>query len=323
MASSSQAKKLYKFKDSNGTWHFTDKAPHTVKTTQDIKVTQLVVEEKQRVWLKKNLSTSDTEYFVQNDYYGPIEIEIELAKNFNTATVPSLPKRFVVGSRQTKRVFGVKPINIDQRWSYQASYRYILGDPIPGYFSNYQYLPPLEQNDQYPVTQAFDGQFSHFDDQNRFAVDIAMPIGTPVYAARSGIVMEVKNDYFNVGTDNISQKTNANSIRILHTDGSMAIYAHLQLEKAQVYPGMKVAAGKLIAYSGNTGFSTGPHLHFAIQHNQGFKLVSTPFKFVDEEGESFEPVAGMWLRGLKPSQNKRARLTWSTEKQGKTRLTKN
>jgi murein DD-endopeptidase MepM/ murein hydrolase activator NlpD len=64
----------------------------------------------------------------------------------------------------------------------------------------------------------------------------------------------------------------SNSIRILHDDGSMAVYAHLQVGRAQVYVGMRVQAGQLIAYSGNTGFSSGPHLHFAVQVNQGMNL---------------------------------------------------
>ena len=121
-----------------------------------------------------------------------------------------------------------------------------------------------------------------------------MPVDTPIHAARSGVVMEVNNDYYKNGTKK-AYKSRANSIRILHDDGSMAIYAHLALEKAQVYPGLKVSTGQLIGYSGNTGFSTGPHLHFAVQLNKGMELVSIPFNFIGTDGFANEPVEGNWL----------------------------
>lgn len=128
-----------------------------------------------------------------------------------------------------------------------------------------------------------------------------MPKGTPVHAARAGIVMDVENDFFKGGV-NRAYSSQANSIRILHADGSMAVYAHLELEKAQVHPGLQVVAGQLIGYSGNTGFSSGPHLHFAVQYNQGMKLVSAPFSFRTPLGQAQEPVAGAWLKGLTPTE---------------------
>lgn len=112
--------------------------------------------------------------------------------------------------------------------------------------------------------------------------------------------MEVDNDFYKGGIDE-TYSSKANSIRILHTDGSMAVYAHLEEDKAQVYPGLKVAAGQLIGYSGNTGFTSGPHLHFAIQINKGMTLASVPFVFLNSMGQAEEPVAGARLKGVAAS----------------------
>ena len=67
----------------------------------------------------------------------------------------------------------------------------------------------------------------------------------------------------------------------------MAIYAHLMLESVQVLPGQRVSAGQVIGFSGDTGYSSGPHLHFAVQQNLGMAIASIPFTFFYEE-----PVAG-------------------------------
>ncbi len=178
-------------------------------------------------------------------------------------------------------------------WGYSLQYRYNIGSPLARHDRQAVYWPPFAMHTQFQITQAFGGKFSHTGEQSQYAVDIAMPVNTPIHAARAGVVIEVNNDFFKNGLTQ-AYKSRANSIRILHEDGSMAIYAHLALETAQVYPGLHVSAGQLIGYSGNTGYSSGPHLHFAVQLNQGMKLASVPFMFSSAGGVS-EPIAGKWL----------------------------
>ncbi len=288
-----QAKKLYKYRDSKGLWHFSDKPP-VAETDKIIEVRQLKAAKKRYVWLEKRGDKQKPEYFVINNYQAPIEIKFSLSKLNNAISKPTLPKRFIVAPGRSKTLFKVTAFNKFKSWGYSLKYVYIIGSPLARHDESAVYLPPFEKGTSFSITQAFGGGFSHTDKQNKYAVDLAMPINTPVYAARTGVVIEVNNDFFNRGTTQF-YKTRANSIRILHEDGSMAVYAHLAVDTAQVYPGLKVYAGQLIGYSGNTGFSSGPHLHFAVQLNKGMELVSVPFKFTQADGSTTTPVAGSML----------------------------
>ncbi|MCO5260980.1 MAG: M23 family metallopeptidase [Crocinitomicaceae bacterium] len=80
------------------------------------------------------------------------------------------------------------------------------------------------------------------------------PQGTPVLAPKSGTV---KNVYSNT--------QGGNQLIIDHTQGFRTGYAHLS--KSVVSIGQKIRKGQVIAYSGNTGHSTGPHLHLTLRKN--------------------------------------------------------
>ncbi|WP_243350760.1 M23 family metallopeptidase [Stenotrophomonas acidaminiphila] len=125
------------------------------------------------------------------------------------------------------------------------------------------------------VSQGIDGAHSHRDAQNRHAIDFPLPEGTPVLAARAGTVMQVLAD----------ANLDGCLVRVLHADGGMALYAHLQAGSLAVRPGQAVLAGQVLARSGNTGRSTGPHLHFAVQANTGLALASIPFRMAGPRGE--------------------------------------
>jgi murein DD-endopeptidase MepM/ murein hydrolase activator NlpD len=146
-------------------------------------------------------------------------------------------------------------------------------------------------NKNYFITQAFGGEFSHFGEQNQHAIDIAMPEGSDVLAARGGVVMDIAEDFYDGGID-ASKLQRGNYIRILHDDGSMAVYAHLQLESVTVRRGQHIEAQQKIAQSGNTGFTSGPHLHFVVQRNAGLKLLSVPFLLQHKSGDIKTPKVG-------------------------------
>ncbi|MNC55834.1 Murein DD-endopeptidase MepM [compost metagenome] len=101
-----------------------------------------------------------------------------------------------------------------------------------------------------------------------------MPEGTPILAARDGMVVATLNNQAGAAPN-----PGGNHVRILHDDGTMGVYLHLQQGSVQVGVGQRVRAGAPIARSGNTGRSSGPHLHFVVQRNVGLAVESIPFQF--------------------------------------------
>jgi hypothetical protein len=88
-----------------------------------------------------------------------------------------------------------------------------------------------------------------------------MPEGTQIRAARGGVVIAVVQQY-NENCLRDECKKMANYILIYHSDGTIADYSHIQYNGASVAVGDTVKKGDIIAISGNTGYTRGPHLHF-------------------------------------------------------------
>jgi murein DD-endopeptidase MepM/ murein hydrolase activator NlpD len=98
-------------------------------------------------------------------------------------------------------------------------------------------------------------------------VDFGTPIGTKIKAARSGIVAGTGN------TDNFPGCYSYGKwVLITHDNGLSTLYAHLSYVIAN--EGDKVLTGQIIGYSGNTGYSTGPHLHFGVYASQGVQIIT-------------------------------------------------
>jgi murein DD-endopeptidase MepM/ murein hydrolase activator NlpD len=135
---------------------------------------------------------------------------------------------------------------------------------------------------------------THVTPDSLYAVDISMPDGTAVNAAREGTVINVRHDSFRGGAA-AAMADQANLIEILHDDGTIAVYGHLHWDSIRVRIGQHVALGEYIADSGNTGFSSGPHLHFAVWRNAGEADVSVPILFAGPGPTALTPVTGMEL----------------------------
>ncbi|MEO0972748.1 MAG: M23 family metallopeptidase, partial [Pseudomonadota bacterium] len=179
----------------------------------------------------------------------------------------------------------------------EATWRHavVLGDPDAEHQPGRPYRVPFAVSARYRVSQGFHGGITHLDASSTFAVDIAMPVGTGIVAARAGLVIETAYAHFASLADDPQGSPPANLVRILHNDGTHAVYAHLDRASVRVKPGQRVRRGELIAASGNTGFSTGPHLHFAVLRNAGLETRSVAFEFEGAGGEGVVPQQGAWL----------------------------
>jgi murein DD-endopeptidase MepM/ murein hydrolase activator NlpD len=141
------------------------------------------------------------------------------------------------------------------------------------------YELPFEVGARSRVIQGYGGSYSHTGDAH-YSIDFQMPEGTAVCAARAGVVFHVVNHFLEGGTD-LSFKNKANSINILHPDDSIATYAHIAHRGNRVCAGNAVTAGQLIGYSGNTGWSGTPHLHFHVADAIDHKGIATKFITVE------------------------------------------
>jgi murein DD-endopeptidase MepM/ murein hydrolase activator NlpD len=145
------------------------------------------------------------------------------------------------------------------------------------------YLLPYESGRSYRVLQGFGSRFSHTGTE-QFAVDFKMDEGTPVHAARDGIVALAEESHAR-GCWSDECAGEANYIVILHDDETTGEYYHLQQNGVLVETGDRIVAGQKIGLSGNTGHSALPHLHFgvyrAIDHG---KEQSVPFRFLSADG---------------------------------------
>ena len=286
------AKNIYKYQDENGIWHFTDRAPET-----DIQFETVYMEREReaRVRLRQEGTRQNPVYYVFNDYWGPVEVELSLSNAVNVLSEPPLPDRFVIPGQKEQLLAGLGALDETRGFQYRLHVAAVPGPPSPTPVDGLVLRPPFTLDKAYPVSQGFDGGKTHLDEESRYAIDIVMPEGSPVHAVRDGIVIDIEEDFNAGGVDAEKYADKANHVRVLHADGTMALYAHLALASVVVRPGARVSAGQLLARSGNTGLSSGPHLHFGIQQNVGMKMISLPFEFRLADGRNVTPEEGRYI----------------------------
>lgn len=272
---------VYRWVDKNGQVHYGDRPPvkrverlvhHKIEPGKPDDIAAFEVIDRANGW----------DVYGTNRVQGPIEVSVRFKQSRSLSTQPGFPLRRMLNAGERVKLAKIEAIAKDANFSLQM--QSVPGDPQAS-FDNRLFAFPFRQNVRWKLSQSFHGGFTHNDEQNRYAVDISVPVGSAILAARGGAVMQTIGGFERAGTNAGKFAGRSNIIRILHDDNTMGLYAHLKQGGIMVREGQRVQTGQLIGYSGNTGYSTGPHLHFCLQVNKGMRLVSIPFRMNSPNGE--------------------------------------
>jgi murein DD-endopeptidase MepM/ murein hydrolase activator NlpD len=175
----------------------------------------------------------------------------------------AMPMRIETSSAETGQTFSSKTVARNFT-SESQSYPPLAANPNPTIASPLQgFCHPL--NGLGYVSQAI--RSTTHQGRMEYAYDLAASIGTPVYAMRAGRVIGIQDRYPDTGggAENISK---FNYLLIEHDGGYRSAYLHLKQgfhSQVQIKAGDRVEVGQLIGYSGNSGWSSGPHLHIELE----------------------------------------------------------
>jgi murein DD-endopeptidase MepM/ murein hydrolase activator NlpD len=195
-----------------------------------------------------------------NPYRVTLTLDFERISNLKTSI--HLPLSIELAGYSKKKILALDRIDSTKGVNYKSSYGWVRGSPFVKHNDEYVYGLPFSKGSTVRVSQGYNGDTSH-KGLSAYAIDFPLPIGTPIYAARDGIIVgvEVSNTF---GGPSPEYRPYANYVVVEHDDGTMGNYYHLKQGGTAVKIGDKVTKGQLIAYSGNTGYTTAPHLHFSV-----------------------------------------------------------
>jgi murein DD-endopeptidase MepM/ murein hydrolase activator NlpD len=291
LSPTSPGQTAYKYRDANGQWVFTDNAP----TTRDNRDTFNLGHQTET--LQNTIERTDTgstsDFTAINTCLCVATFREQIVQSDDPEIPDGTTFRKVLQPRTRELL-----VRVHNAGKEKSHLRYIgmtaLGSPDATHHPPGPYRAPFAVGSTYVISQAYPLAVTHNRPDSQYAVDIALPDGTPVYAAREGTVINVRHDAFRGGALP-AMMDQANVVDILHDDGTIALYAHLHWDSIRVHIGQHVGRGEYIANSGSTGFSTGPHLHFVVIRNADFEPISLPIQFAGPAGIPITPTTNSSL----------------------------
>ncbi|WP_299442376.1 M23 family metallopeptidase [uncultured Aquimarina sp.] len=220
--------------------------------------------------------------YADNGEFCPVSVEIDFKIENLTSSIGDV--KIIKVPAQTTKFYVADLTVVDRRKAIKLGYsvRYNHGNHLQtSYDADYAYHLPYKKGTEHMVTQGYNGKISH---DNEYALDFRMPVGTDIYAARDGKVVLVEQSFNKTCTNQDCAKFN-NYILVFHSDGTFAEYTHIKKNGSKVKPGDTVKKGQHIGYSGNVGWSTGPHLHFIVFLQRFNTRETLPTKFVIGNGK--------------------------------------
>ena len=207
---------------------------------------------------------------VRNRYAVPVMVAWQMSALENVSPVSPLSGVVYVppadAPNGTGPIIAIAELAVNdptQAYRRELTFRARFGDPN-AQPSPYAYALPYPRGQTFSVLQGFHGAFSHRG-SNEFAVDFDCPVATKVLATRPGMVVATNAQAHGSGTtQEYLDYKRTNFVLVLHDDGTLGEYMHLAPATVQVKPGQRVERLQELALSGNTGFSSTPHLHFQV-----------------------------------------------------------
>lgn len=288
---SALAQSAYKYKDANGNWVYTDKAP--ASATRDDSISLAHSEETLHITIERKDEGDTTTFTAVNDCRCIASFREKILHSDDPAIADGNEYSVILQPQSRRLLVQVHNAGATNR-DLRFQWRIALGSPQARHLPPQPYRAPFAVGSSFPISQAYPDKLTHTTPDSLYAVDIALPDGTPVYAAREGEVINLQHDAFRGGLSS-AMMDQANMVEILHDDGTIAIYAHLHWDSVRVHIGQKIERGQYIANSGSTGFSSGPHLHFCVFRSQNFDAISVPVVFAGPANIPITPRTGMSL----------------------------
>jgi murein DD-endopeptidase MepM/ murein hydrolase activator NlpD len=269
------AQAAYKYRDANGQWVFGDRAASATAPAADA-ITLTHEHEALHVSVERADTDATTQLIGVNECLCVVTLRVSIEQSDFAAISRGHAYQASLEPGARQALVSAPRVSGEGRLRY--SYTVALGSPKAVHSPMRPYRAPFAVGETFTVTQAYPTRITHVTPDSAYAIDFALPDGTPVYAAREGTVINVRHDSFR-GAPLPAMLDQANLIEILHDDGTIGVYGHLHWDSIRVHIGQRVARGEYIANSGNTGFTTGPHLHFAVWRNAGTADASIPVQF--------------------------------------------
>ncbi len=190
-------------------------------------------------------------------------------------------KIFVIPGKANRYKIGELDVINSSMYKYSSHFLLAYGDvTLKTCDSTFEYFLPFKKGKSFNVSQGYNGTISH---KNENSIDFSMAEGTEITAARGGIVIRVVQNNNSSCPKEECMRFN-NEINILHSDGTIAEYKHIKYNGSKVMVGDSVKQGDVIALSGNTGWSSGPHLHFDCYIARFDQRITLKTKFKINDG---------------------------------------
>jgi murein DD-endopeptidase MepM/ murein hydrolase activator NlpD len=223
-------------------------------------------------------SGAGTDIYVSNRLGCDMTVTLEFTEQLNVEGNPPFPCTKTVPGHREIFMSRVARVNSNEAWRFRYSYFWNYGNHEARHDDSVVYTLPYAPGSTQKIIQGFHGAFSHTGD-DEYALDFGLSSNTPVLAAREGVVASVEERYSQGGAQPY-YRNRVNCVRVRHSDNTIGEYDHFVHDGVAVEEGQKVQRGDLIGYSGSTGFSSGPHLHFCVYSaDDGHHRHSYPIRF--------------------------------------------